>query len=123
VAPDKAHALAILLTLVPVAVAAFVTRSRAVFLLGGVGAVLGVAFLAPIATIDFFGDVTEFDRLWAYTQFDLEGSLPAAAIGVLIWWIATPREPRTRSSSLTASEVSATERPSNVKFNRSPQAR
>jgi hypothetical protein len=97
VAPEKAHVLAILLTLAPVAVAAFLVRSRAVFLLGSLGAVCGILFLAPVATMDFSGDATELDHLWAYALVDLQGSLPAAAIGVVVGWIAAPREKR-RSS-------------------------
>jgi hypothetical protein len=108
-APNKAHALAILLTLLPVAFAAYLVRSRAVFFLGVLGAVCGVVFLAPVATMDFSGDATELDRIWAYALVDLQGSLPAAAIGVVVGWIPTPRERRTRNSrpfSMTRTEES-----------------
>jgi hypothetical protein len=84
---------------------------KSVFLLGFLGAVSGVAFLAPIATMDFFGDVTELDFIWSYALVDLQGSLPAAAIGVVVGWIATLREPRTRNSRPAAREIRAMERP------------
>ena len=84
--------MAILLTLIPVSIAAWALRSRSVFVAGLFGTLCGTAFLGPNVTVDFFGDATEYDRIWVYAIFDLQGSIPGAFIGIVLAWLGTRRK-------------------------------
>src|SRR5262249_21278571 len=92
---DRSAILAVALTLAPVALAAWVTKSRGVFVAGAIGAVIGLLASAIGHTIgltvfdtlhEWSPDATERNLIITFTSDGLMATLPGAAAGVLVGW-------------------------------------
>ncbi len=89
--------LAVAITLAPVAFAAWLTKSRALFVAGAIGAVVGLLFAASFQ-VEFDGDATVRDRMIAFTLSKMEGTLAGAAIALTGGWLVDRLCPPTRIS-------------------------
>jgi hypothetical protein len=88
---EKTAILAVALTLLPVAVAAWIKKSRGLFVAGAIAAAIGL-FFAGVGTVDWDHDATERSMLIAYTGWNLLGTMPAAALGLLFGWHISCRD-------------------------------
>jgi hypothetical protein len=76
---EKSAIIAVAFTLLPVAVAAWIKRSREMFVAGAMGAIVGL-FFAPVGAVEWDHHATERSLMIAYTGWNLQGTLPAAAL-------------------------------------------
>lgn len=95
---ETSDILAVAITLAPVAFAARLTKSRALFVAGAIGAVAGLFFAGSLHA-EFDGDATERDRMIAFILWKMQSTLLGAAIALAGRWLVDRLCPPTRISN------------------------
>jgi hypothetical protein len=84
--------LAEFMTLALVAAFSRLGKSWSMFAGGAVGTLIGL-LLAPVMTMDWEHNATHLERIMALASFDLQGTIPCAAVGMLIGWLIGRKDP------------------------------
>ncbi len=90
--------LAVAITLAPVAFAAWLTKSRGLFVAGAIGAVVGLFFAGNLHA-EFDGDATERDQIIVFILWKMQSTSSGAAIALAGWWLVDRLCPPTKISN------------------------
>lgn len=90
--PAESFFILIALPLIPAAFAAFMAKSRLVFVAAPIGSFFGQMLFAPVVMAEYDSWVTQRDRIIDHVMMDLPATTIGASIGVFVGYLIHRRQ-------------------------------